>query len=298
MHACPVPAAGPACMPPAPAPPGSHACAPAHACRTPCPLAPPHRHPRPREQDLRAAFAGSRATFLGALRGAELAAAYASADMFVLPSQTETLGNVVGEVSRPAGPASRRAPARTRAMGIGARRRAGLGGCRQSRWLGPASTRAAPQRCSPARLPALPVARLAPPRPHHAHQAQHTHPAPAAAQAMASGLPEVAARACGVPTFVRRPGETGVLFPRGGAEAAAAAVRGLAADPRARQRMGAAARAEMERCSWRAATRELLQRMYPAALAAAAAAEARTRRSQASSWLLAGAAVAGAVPVV
>ena len=45
------------------------------------------------ERDLR----GSAAQFLGFLRGEELAAAFASADVFVMPSTTETLGFVVLE---------------------------------------------------------------------------------------------------------------------------------------------------------------------------------------------------------
>lgn len=87
---------------------------------------------------------------------------------------------------------------------------------------------------------------------------------------MASGLPVVAAAAGGVPSVLGAPGATGLLFPPGDAAAAAAAVRRLASDPGARRRMGRAARAEMQRWSWRAATRELLQAHYPAALLAAA----------------------------
>lgn len=49
---------------------------------------------------MRRHFAGTRTTFLGFLRGRQLAAAYASADFFVFPSESETLGNVVGEVRR------------------------------------------------------------------------------------------------------------------------------------------------------------------------------------------------------
>lgn len=46
---------------------------------------------------LEALFAGLPACFVGYLQGDALAAAYASADMFVFPSHTETLGNVVLE---------------------------------------------------------------------------------------------------------------------------------------------------------------------------------------------------------
>lgn len=51
----------------------------------------------PSRLDLERAFAGRRAAFLGFLRGEELAAAFASADVFVMPSRTETLGFVVLE---------------------------------------------------------------------------------------------------------------------------------------------------------------------------------------------------------
>jgi sulfoquinovosyltransferase len=48
---------------------------------------------------MRRHFEGTATTFLGELRGLALSAAYASADVFVMPSESETLGNVVGEVS-------------------------------------------------------------------------------------------------------------------------------------------------------------------------------------------------------
>jgi glycosyltransferase involved in cell wall biosynthesis len=51
----------------------------------------------PSRADLERAFAGRRAAFLGFLRGEELAAAFASAELFVMPSRTETLGFVVLE---------------------------------------------------------------------------------------------------------------------------------------------------------------------------------------------------------
>jgi glycosyltransferase involved in cell wall biosynthesis len=49
---------------------------------------------RPR---LEALFTGLPACFVGYLQGDDLATAYASADVFVFPSHTETLGNVVLE---------------------------------------------------------------------------------------------------------------------------------------------------------------------------------------------------------
>ncbi|HEY7833312.1 MAG TPA: glycosyltransferase family 1 protein [Ktedonobacterales bacterium] len=51
----------------------------------------------PAARTLRGLFAGLPATFVGTLRGDDLAAAYASADVFVLPSRTETLGLVALE---------------------------------------------------------------------------------------------------------------------------------------------------------------------------------------------------------
>jgi glycosyltransferase involved in cell wall biosynthesis len=51
----------------------------------------------PNEEALRRTFADLPATFVGPLHGPELAAAYASADLFVMPSPTETLGLVVIE---------------------------------------------------------------------------------------------------------------------------------------------------------------------------------------------------------
>ena len=51
----------------------------------------------PQRAELEQRFAGKNAHFIGYLKGAELAAAYASADAFVYASETETMGNVVLE---------------------------------------------------------------------------------------------------------------------------------------------------------------------------------------------------------
>ena len=51
----------------------------------------------PARADLQAHFAGSRASFIGYLRGEELYSAFASADMFVFPSAMETFGLVLVE---------------------------------------------------------------------------------------------------------------------------------------------------------------------------------------------------------
>jgi glycosyltransferase involved in cell wall biosynthesis len=51
----------------------------------------------PQRSELERRFAGRSANFLGYLKGAELAAAYASADAFVYASEMETMGNVILE---------------------------------------------------------------------------------------------------------------------------------------------------------------------------------------------------------
>lgn len=51
----------------------------------------------PARREVAKSLAGTRHRFLGPLRGEDLAAAYASADMFCLPSATETFGQVITE---------------------------------------------------------------------------------------------------------------------------------------------------------------------------------------------------------
>ena len=51
----------------------------------------------PHRGELERRFAGKKARFVGYLKGAQLAEAYASADAFVYASETETMGNVVLE---------------------------------------------------------------------------------------------------------------------------------------------------------------------------------------------------------
>ena len=51
----------------------------------------------PAEEAMRSIFRDTNTTFMGYLKGEELATAYASADMFVFPSESETFGNVVLE---------------------------------------------------------------------------------------------------------------------------------------------------------------------------------------------------------
>jgi sulfoquinovosyltransferase len=51
----------------------------------------------PERKELEKHFAGTNTTFTGMLHGDDLAAAYASLDVFVMPSESETLGFVVME---------------------------------------------------------------------------------------------------------------------------------------------------------------------------------------------------------
>ena len=53
----------------------------------------------PAREGLARALAGTPHRFVGPLRGGDLAAAYASADLFCLPSATETFGQVVTEAA-------------------------------------------------------------------------------------------------------------------------------------------------------------------------------------------------------
>ena len=51
----------------------------------------------PQRQELERTFQGTNTTFVGYLKGQELATAYASSDAFVYASETETMGNVILE---------------------------------------------------------------------------------------------------------------------------------------------------------------------------------------------------------
>lgn len=122
----------------------------------------------PARRDLEKEYAGTPAVFTGALQGDELASAYASADAFVFPSTTETLGMAMIE-------------------------------------------------------------------------------------ALASGLPVVAARA-GATDEVVSDGETGILYDPDSDVSLASAVRELTSDDGLRSRMGRNARAAAERRDWRSST--------------------------------------------
>lgn len=127
----------------------------------------------PAEDHLRRLFEGTPTVFTGYMSGTELAAAYASADLFLFPSDTETLGFV-------------------------------------------------------------------------------------AMESMASGVPAVAARAGGIPDVIRH-GDTGLLFEAGNPADMEQKVRHLLDNPAERREMALAARADMERWSWRASTEKLLE---------------------------------------
>lgn len=126
----------------------------------------------PAEAALKQRFRGTNTVFTGYLGGQELAQAYASADVFVFPSDTETLGF-------------------------------------------------------------------------------------GAMESMASGVAAVGARAGGLPDVIDHQ-RTGLLFTPGDLGDLSDQVRRLLGDPQGRAVMGLAARAEMERWSWRAATEALL----------------------------------------
>lgn len=120
----------------------------------------------PTRPELESVLAGSKTHFAGILHGRELSEAFASADVFVMPSESETLGFVVLE-------------------------------------------------------------------------------------SMASGVPVVGARAGGIPDIISHR-ENGYLFEPGSVDDCAALVQDLLDDEQLRTRMGAAAREEANRWSWRA----------------------------------------------
>ena len=79
-----------------------------------------------------------------------------------------------------------------------------------------------------------------------------------AMEAMASGVPAVGARAGGVPDVIRHE-ENGLMFTPGDLGDLTEQLRRLIADPLLRARLGRAARADMERWSWRASTEGLVE---------------------------------------
>ncbi|KAL6528622.1 Sulfoquinovosyl transferase sqd2 [Orobanche minor] len=134
-------------------------------------------------EELEQMFSGMPAVFTGTLQGDELSQAYASGDVFIMPSESETLGLVVLE-------------------------------------------------------------------------------------AMSSGLPVVAARAGGIPDIIPndQQGKTGYLFNPGDHDDCLSKLEPLLYDLELRENIGKAARAEMEKYDWRAATREIRNQQYSDAI--------------------------------
>ncbi|KAF7142628.1 hypothetical protein RHSIM_Rhsim05G0206900 [Rhododendron simsii] len=137
----------------------------------------------PYREDLEKLFSGMPAVFTGMLGGEELSQAYASGDVFVMPSESETLGLVVLE-------------------------------------------------------------------------------------AMSSGLPVVAARAGGLIDIIPEDheGKTGFCFSPGDIDDCVNKLKPLLHDIELRETIGKAAREEMEKYGWRAATRTIRNEQYNAAI--------------------------------
>ncbi|XP_055812603.1 sulfoquinovosyl transferase SQD2 [Solanum dulcamara] len=137
----------------------------------------------PYREELEKMFHGMPAVFTGTLLGEELSQAYASGDVFLMPSESETLGLVVLE-------------------------------------------------------------------------------------AMSSGLPVVAARAGGVPDIIPddQQGKIGYLFNPGDLDDCMSKLVPLLRDTELRETMGKAARVEMEKYDWKAATRIIRDEQYSAAI--------------------------------
>ncbi|XP_059667937.1 sulfoquinovosyl transferase SQD2 [Cornus florida] len=137
----------------------------------------------PYREELEKLFRGMPAVFTGTLQGEELSEAYASGDVFVMPSESETLGLVVLE-------------------------------------------------------------------------------------AMSSGLPVVAARAGGIPDIIPEDHEdkTGYLFKPGDLDDCLSKLAPLLRDRQLRETIGKAARLEMEKYDWKAATKVIRNEQYNAAI--------------------------------
>ncbi|CAL5020947.1 unnamed protein product [Urochloa decumbens] len=137
----------------------------------------------PFRAELEQMFSGMPAVFTGTLQGEELSQAYASGDVFVMPSESETLGFVVLE-------------------------------------------------------------------------------------AMSSGVPVVGARAGGIPDIIPedQEGKTSFLYTPGDVDDCVSKIERLLSCEELREAMGRAARKEMEKFDWRAATRKIRNEQYSAAI--------------------------------
>ncbi|XVF08253.1 hypothetical protein REPUB_Repub06bG0210800 [Reevesia pubescens] len=137
----------------------------------------------PYREELEKLFSGMPAVFTGMLQGEELSQAYASGDVFVMPSESETLGLVVLE-------------------------------------------------------------------------------------AMSSGIPVVGARAGGIPDIIPedQEGKTGFLFTPGDLDDCLSKLEPLLQNKELRETIGKAARVEMEKYDWKAATKKIRNEQYNAAI--------------------------------
>ncbi|KGN59044.2 hypothetical protein Csa_002616 [Cucumis sativus] len=137
----------------------------------------------PYREELEKIFTGMPAVFTGMLSGEELSQAYASGDVFVMPSESETLGLVVLE-------------------------------------------------------------------------------------AMSSGIPVIGARAGGVPDIIppEQDGKIGYLYTPGDVDDCLSKLKPLLENRELRETMGKAAREEMEKYDWKAATRTIRNEQYNAAI--------------------------------
>ena len=128
-------------------------------------------------------FSGMPAVFTGMLQGEELSQAYASGDVFAMPSESETLGQVTLE-------------------------------------------------------------------------------------AMSSGIPVVGARAGGIPDIIPadQEGKTGFLFTPGDVDDCLSKLEPLLQNKELRETIGKAAREEMEKYDWKAATKKIRNEQYNAAI--------------------------------
>ena len=133
--------------------------------------------------ELEKMFTGMPAVFTGMLGGEELSQAYASGDVFVMPSESETLGQVVLE-------------------------------------------------------------------------------------AMSSGIPVVGARAGGIPDIIppELDGKTGFLFNPGDLDECLSKLELLLDNQELRETIGKAARQDMEKYDWKAATKKIRNEQYSAAI--------------------------------
>ncbi|KAH7553810.1 hypothetical protein JRO89_XS12G0060000 [Xanthoceras sorbifolium] len=134
-------------------------------------------------EELEKMFTGMPAVFTGMLQGEELSQAYASGDVFVMPSESETLGLVVLE-------------------------------------------------------------------------------------AMSSGIPVVAAQAGGIPDIIPadQDGKTGYLYNPGDLDDCLSKLEPLLHNHELRETIGKAARQEMEKYDWKAATKKIRNEQYNAAI--------------------------------